>query len=68
MTDKPPSVRELPWSTWYQLARQEMEFRHGLRRIPVDDYKEAYALCAGDSDIAHAVAQLVRQLQAKGRV
>lgn len=36
----------MTWSRWYWLAREEMAFRYGLRRIPTDKYKEQFALGA----------------------
>lgn len=32
------------WSGWYYVAREEMSFRYGLKRVPKDRYKEQYAL------------------------
>jgi len=37
------------WAKWYREAREDMAFRFGVRRVPVDAYKERFAL--GDTPI-----------------
>lgn len=56
---------ELAWGTWYRLAREEAAFRYGLRGIPKDAYKTAYAVW-GYSGIHGAVRELVDDMRARG--
>lgn len=53
------------WSGWYWLAREEMAFRYGLRRIPTDAYKEQYALGLTPQQ---AAKRIYDTMQARGEV
>lgn len=51
------------WSAWYFVARDEMAFRYGVRRIPKDRYKEQHALGQTPWQAARNIYQ---QMQARG--
>lgn len=56
---------ETSWSAWYYVAREEMAFRYGLRRIPTDRYKEQWAM----GETPHAGAKAIYDnMQAKGEI
>jgi hypothetical protein len=56
-----PSVNT--WSGWYWLAREDMAFRYGIRRVPTDRYKEQHALGRTPTEAAKAIYD---QMQARG--
>lgn len=53
------------WGGWYYVARDEMAFRYGLRRIPKDRYKEQFALGCSPHQ---AAANIYKQMQARGEM
>lgn len=56
---------ETSWSAWYWVARDEMSFRYGIRRVPEDRYREQRALGLGPREAAGAI---FRDMQARGEV
>lgn len=57
--DAAADTRSWSWSRWYRAAREEAAFRYGLRRIPVDVYKNEYVCC---TSVTHAVRNIARQI------
>jgi hypothetical protein len=53
----------LSWSRFYRECRAEMEFRYGIRRVPVDRYKEQF-VCTNSPAIA--VRAIFRAMEARG--
>lgn len=51
------------WSGWYYVAREEMAFRYGMRRVPQDRYKEQYAMGATPHQ---AAKHIYENYQARG--
>jgi hypothetical protein len=43
------------WNRWYRAVRDEMAFRYGVRRVPVDLYKEQWALGCSPEQGARAI-------------
>lgn len=54
----------MAWSRWYGLARDEMAFRFGMRRAPVDRYKEQWAMGATPHEGAKRIYE---NFMARGR-
>lgn len=59
----------LAWGTWYRLARAEVEFRYGLKGIPTDEYRTAFAMSEESrTDLTRAISTMIKNLQTQGRV
>lgn len=48
---------DMTWSRWYYVTRDEMAFRYGWKRVPVDTYKEQFALGLTPQQAARAIYQ-----------
>lgn len=49
------TTKDVPWGAWYRKSREEMAFRFGVRRVPMDMWKERFALGDSPSQAASSI-------------